>query len=130
VSLCLPPPPTLPIPMSVQTSDSLEQPCLGHTRPTDPSLDGAPSGHALTAQAMLLTRAPQTLSVDSTWQVPAVEIDRLLELSAGLNLIGELTPVQIWNRVRNYPGIQRFPDAPQRLETLKHRLKAEVHCYE
>lgn len=109
---------------------SLEQPCLGHTRPADPnSLDGAPSGHALTAQAVLLTHAPETLALNTSWQIPAIEIERLLELSAGLNLIGELTPVQAWNRIKSYPGLLQFTDAAQRLEALKLKLKAEVRCY-
>ena len=60
----------------------------------------------------------------------ALEIERLLELSAGLNLLGELTPVQAWNRIKSYPGLQQFADVPQRLEQLKQRLRAEVKYYE
>lgn len=62
--------------------------------------------------------------------MPAIEIERLLELSEGLYLLGELTPVQAWNRIKSYPGLQQFSDALQRLEQLKQRLKAEVKCYE
>ncbi len=64
---------------------SLEKPCLSHTQGSL-SRD-VPSGHALTAQAPLLTAAPPILSPATTWQVPAVEIDRLLELSSQLNLV-------------------------------------------
>ena len=103
---------------------SLEQPCLGHTR-GDESSDN-PSCHALTAQAPLLTAAPASLSSTSTWQIPAVEIERLLDLSSQLDLQGEVTPVQAWSRIKNYPGFGKL--GPDRLEGLKFALMAEVEC--
>ena len=106
---------------------SLEQPCLGHTRPEGGMSSEVPSGHALTAQAPLLTAAPSELTPTSTWQIPAIEIDRLLDLSSQLNLLGEVTPVQAWARLRAYPKFEKLNrDA---LESLKQALMVEVHCY-
>ena len=104
---------------------SLEQPCLGHTS-GNPNKD-IPSGHALTAQAPLLSAAPSDLSSTSSWQVPAVEIERLLELSSNLNLFGEVTPVQAWSRIRSCPGFEHLDR--DGLEGLKFALMAEVQCY-
>jgi hypothetical protein len=104
---------------------SLEQPCLGHTRGEGGISSEVPSGHALTAQAPLLTAAPLTPS--SSWQIPAIEIDRLLDLSSQLNLLGEVTPVQAWARLRAHPGFQKL--SRDGLEGLKQALMVEVHCY-
>ena len=104
---------------------SLEQPCLGHTR-SDPH-SGEPSGHALTAQAPLLTAAPTSLSPSKSWQIPAIEIERLLELSAQLNLLDEVTPVQAWSRIRSAPGFEKL--SRDTLDGLKFALMAEVQCY-
>lgn len=106
---------------------SLEQPCLGHTRSEGGISSEVPSGHALTAQAPLLTAAPPTVTTSSSWQIPAIEIDRLLDLSSQLNLLGEVTPVQAWARLRSHPGFQKMDRGS--LESLKQALMAEVHCY-
>jgi hypothetical protein len=106
---------------------SLEQPCLGHTRGAGGISSEVPSGHALTAQAPLLTSAPPTLTPTSSWQIPAVEIDRLLDLSSQLNLLGEVTPVQAWARLRAHPGFEKL--SRDNLEGLKQALMVEVHCY-
>ena len=107
---------------------SLEEPCLPHTRgeaqnPSQP----IPTGHALTTQAPLLTHAPAILESRSQWSVPAVEIERLLELSSNLNLEGELTPVQTWSRIRRWPGFERCDR--RRLEVLRDRMRDEIQCY-
>ena len=106
---------------------SLEQPCLGHTRGKGGISSEVPSGHALTAQAPLLTSAPPTLTPSSSWEIPAVEIDRLLDLSSQLNLLGEVTPVQAWARLRAYPKFEKL--SRDNLEALKQALTVEVHCY-
>ena len=85
------------------------------------------TGHVLTASAPLLTHGPPNLTSTSQWQVPAVEIERLLELSAGLNLAGEVTPVQAWSRLRQRPEFVSLDR--DRLETLKVALIQEVQCY-
>ena len=104
---------------------SLEQPCLGHTWGNP--LNGSCSGHALTAQAPLLTAAPPAVTTSSSWKIPAVEIERLLVLSPQLNLLGEVTPVQAWSRIRTYPGFERM--TKDHLEALKYALVQEVQCY-
>jgi hypothetical protein len=106
---------------------SLEQPCLGHTRGEGGISSDVPSGHALTAQAPLLTSAPPTLTPSSSWEIPAVEIDRLLDLSSQLDLLGEVTPVQAWARLRAYPKFEKL--SRDNLEALKQALMVEVHCY-
>lgn len=106
---------------------SLEQPCLGHTRGERGISSEVPSGHALTAQAPLLTSAPPTLTPFSSWQIPAIEIDRLLDLSSQLNLLGEVTPVQAWARLRAHPRFEKL--GRDSLEGLKQALMGEVHCY-
>jgi len=104
---------------------SLEQPCLGHTR--GDASGNNPSGHVLTAQAPLLIAAPETLAPSTTWEVPAVEIERLLQLSSQLNLFGEVTPVQAWARIRSYPGFERL--TRDGLERLKLALLEEIQCH-
>lgn len=104
---------------------ALEHPCLHHTR-SDLESTGS-YGHILTAQAPLLTHAPRPLQPTSSWTIPAVEIERLLNLSGQLNLDGELTPIQAWARIRSYPGFERLN--LDQLETLKQALLKEVHCY-
>lgn len=106
---------------------SLEQPCLGHTRGEGGIASDVPSGHALTAQAPLLTSAPPALTPSSSWQIPAVEIDRLLDLSSQLNLQGEVTPVQAWARLRSHPAFEKL--GRDNLEGLKQALMVEVQCY-
>ena len=106
---------------------SLEQPCLGHTRGDGGVTSEEPSGHALTAQAPLLTSAPSELTPSSSWQIPAIEIDRLLDLSSQLDLLGEVTPVQAWSRIRAYPKFDKL--SRDSLEGLKQALMVEVHCY-
>jgi hypothetical protein len=104
---------------------ALEYPCLEHTRPSPDA--GGSSGHALTAQAPLLTHAPLPLQPASSWTIPAVEIERLLNLSSHLNLPGELTPVQAWARIRSYPGFEKLN--LDQLEILKLALLKEIQCY-
>jgi hypothetical protein len=104
---------------------ALENPCLSHTR-NDLESDSS-YGHILTLQAPLLTHGPKPLQPASSWTVPAVEIERLLNLSSQLNLAGELTPVQAWARVRSYPGFEKLN--LDQLEALKEALLKEVQCY-
>jgi hypothetical protein len=104
---------------------ALENPCLVHTRK---DLDSADSyGHILTTQAPLLTNGPRSHEQASSWTIPAVEIERLLNLSSQLNLAGELTPVQAWSRVRSYPGFEKLN--LDQLEILKQALLQEIQCY-
>lgn len=111
----------------VLTIHRLEQPCLDHTRGESQHPTEEPTGHVLTASAPLLTHAPTDLTSSSQWQVPAVEIERLLELSAGLNLDGEVTPVQAWSKLRQRPEFEKIDR--DGLENLKIALIQEVQCY-
>ena len=104
---------------------ALENPCLLHTRN---DLESAESyGHILTTQAPLLTNGPRLLEHASSWTIPAVEIERLLNLSSQLNLAGELTPVQAWSRIRSHPEFEKLNF--DQLESLKQALLPEIQCY-
>jgi hypothetical protein len=104
---------------------ALENPCLSHTTSDLESTDSY--GHVLTTNAPLLTLRPRHPQPDSSWAVPASEIERLLNLSSQLNLAGELTPVQAWSRIRSYPGFEKLN--LDQLETLQKALLKEVQCY-
>jgi len=39
------------------------------------------------------------MSQNAAWTLPCHEIGRLLELSAELDLVGHITPVEAWNRI-------------------------------
>ncbi|KAL1988945.1 hypothetical protein VTN96DRAFT_6934 [Rasamsonia emersonii] len=103
---------------------SLEQPCLEHTY--RPICAGETHGHALTVQAALLTYA-SNLGVERSWDVPAVELDRLLQLSLSLDLNGELTPVQAWNLIKTHPGFSKLTH--ERLEALRAAIAEKTECY-
>jgi hypothetical protein len=104
---------------------ALENPCLPHTQIEFQSEQ--PSGHILTTQAPLLAHAPHSIEPASSWTIPAVEIEQLLNLSSQLNLAGELTPVQAWSRVRSSPNFVKLN--LKQLEVLKEALLKEVQCY-
>ncbi|KAL1969313.1 hypothetical protein VTN77DRAFT_9505 [Rasamsonia byssochlamydoides] len=103
---------------------SLEQPCLEHTY--HPILAGEAHGHALTVQAALLTYAPN-LDAERSWDIPAVELDRLLQLSLALDLNGELTPVQAWNLIKTHHGFAKL--TPDGLQALRAAVAEKVECY-
>jgi hypothetical protein len=104
---------------------ALENPCLTHTK-TD--LESTESyGHILTTNAPLLSHGPRPLRPASSWTIPVVEIERLLNLSSQLNLAGELTPVQAWSRIRSYPGFEKLN--LDQLDNLKQALLKEIQCY-
>lgn len=86
------------------------------------------SGHALTVQAALMnyTFVPDK-SGSACCQVPAVVVERLLQLSYSLPLWGEITPVQAWQRLSNRPGFDRY-DA-QRLREFQAAISSDVRCY-
>lgn len=102
------------------TLDRLEQKCLGHVI----SLPREFSGHALTTQGGLMAYAPPIILPGTSWEVPISEVSRLLRQSP--QYPGELTPVQIWNRVKEAPG---FSDAtPEKLQGLIMALSSKVNC--
>ncbi|KAH7070059.1 hypothetical protein FB567DRAFT_218998 [Paraphoma chrysanthemicola] len=109
----------------------LESPCFPHMFA---ATDTSTTGHALCVSASVLHHhphqalIPQKSADGSTWQVPALSIERLLELSNSVPLQdGELTPVQVWDAVRRHEGLWELET--ERLERLKERLVKEVKCY-
>ena len=114
----------------------LEKPCLSHHGPE--VHDGEFSGHKLMVQTPIMAHSstPQhvfnmkprgELPNDATWTVPAVEVDRLLNLSSRLSLEGEITPIEAWQKIKQHPGFATLDK--QRLEQLKTILLPEVQCY-
>jgi hypothetical protein len=59
--------------------------------------------------------------------VPAVEVERLLNLSSRLSLEGELTPIEAWQRIKQHPGFATLDRG--RLQQLKAVILPEVQCY-
>lgn len=97
--------------------------------PDDPE---APSGHVLTVSAPLLFRAPSIatgphICTTTPWEAPASGLERLLSLSQGLVLDGEVTPVQAWNYIRQRVGPQGIE--VERLRALTEKLLKEVSCH-
>lgn len=85
------------------------------------------SGHALTLQAPLLVGTPPVLQNQSTWEVPASEIERLLELAGALNLDGEITPVQAWRLISDHPKFDKLD--PAGLQRISEGLVRNIHCF-
>jgi hypothetical protein len=59
---------------------------------------------------------------------PAVEVEKLLQLSSKLSLEGELTPIEAWYRIKQHPGFVTLNQ--DRLEQLKVVLLPGVRFYE
>ena len=84
-------------------------------------------GHELNCHAPLLVGAPPELHHGTKWQISPSQLDRLFELSGTLDLTGEITPVQVWNRIRYHPKFHRL-----RIEMLQEfslALIEEVQCF-
>lgn len=85
------------------------------------------------ASATLLHQNPQhhhllSHSGQNSWQIPAVGIEKLLQLSTSIPISeGELTPVQAWDILRKRPDFVAL--SPARLEALTETLIKEVKCY-
>ena len=114
----------------------LERPCLSHHGPE--VHDGEFSGHRLMVQAPIMASSSTPSPVynmkpggelpnNATWTVPAVEVERLLNLSSRLSLEGELTPIEAWQRIKQHPGFATLDRG--RLQQLKAVILPEVQCY-
>jgi hypothetical protein len=78
----------------------------------------------LTLQAASLAH---TTDDSQPWIVPAIEFERLLQLSSKLGLEYEVTPIQAWDRIRNHP---RFQDLTQeRLMELAALVLPHIKCH-
>ncbi|KAF3483205.1 uncharacterized protein GIQ15_02529 [Arthroderma uncinatum] len=85
------------------------------------------SGHALTLQAPLLLGSPPVLYHQSTWEIPASELERLFELAGALNLDGEITPVQAWRLISDHPKFYKLD--PQGLQRISEDLVKNIQCF-
>ncbi|EXJ93525.1 hypothetical protein A1O1_01917 [Capronia coronata CBS 617.96] len=112
---------------------ALEQVCLSHHALHTCDEDG--SGHSMMLTSPIMSRSPpltQTtqpgtgLPDGTRWSVPAVELEKLLEFSNRLNLTGEITPVEAWQRIRRHPNFIHI--TRDGIETIKANLAPEVQC--
>ncbi|KAL2393525.1 hypothetical protein ABEF93_002654 [Exophiala dermatitidis] len=113
---------------------ALEQACLTHHTQHACNDDG--NGHTmmLTNPIMELSPSPTQTKQTETgipngtrWTVPAIELEKLLELSNQLNLSGEITPVEAWQRIRQHPNFVRV--TREGLEAMKLALVPEIQCH-
>ncbi|EAS27792.3 uncharacterized protein CIMG_08996 [Coccidioides immitis RS] len=103
----------------------LERHCLQHART---SCAKSPfSGHILTFQTPLLANGPDVLHDNDTWEIPACHLDRLFDLAGALNLEGDITPVQAWNRIKQHSLFHKLN--AETLRNLTVQLRKEVQCF-
>ena len=60
------------------------------------------------------------------WTANSAIIKELLNLSSGINLEGEITPVEAWHRLRQHPEFGRLDRGA--IDSLKNELSAAVQC--
>ncbi|KAI4202176.1 MAG: hypothetical protein LQ346_002028 [Caloplaca aetnensis] len=106
---------------------ALEHPCMPHLpHPSDPPTDD-PSNHALLFSTPLISRAPKTFKQpDATWHANGSMIKELLNLSNAINLEGEITPVEAWQRLRQHPGFGRLDRWA--FDRIKVELSTSARC--
>ncbi|KAL8925912.1 MAG: hypothetical protein Q9208_003225 [Pyrenodesmia sp. 3 TL-2023] len=106
---------------------ALEHPCMPHLpHPSDPPSED-PSNHALLFSAPLVSRAPKTFKQpDASWQANGFMIKELLNLSSAINLEGEITPVEAWQRLRQHPGFGRLDNIA--FDRIKAELSTSARC--
>lgn len=110
----------------------LEKPCLAHIA-GDPSKVDSPAGHALTASAQLFSLESPTWCTSYTLHKPVYHdqptalLENLLSLAPDVCPDGELTPVQIWNMVREQPDFATLQVAT--LQTLMDTIREAVKCH-
>ncbi|KAF2834344.1 hypothetical protein M501DRAFT_1001219 [Patellaria atrata CBS 101060] len=84
---------------------TLESPCMAHVQ-GNPHDHFNSTGHSITVSSQLLSQAPtpvEELTPSTTWEQSKVGLERLLEISAHLDLQGEVTPVQAWDYIKAHP---------------------------
>ncbi len=120
---------------------ALEHICLHHHDSLhyhDPQLtelvDEGATGHAVMLQSPIIYYAPNYLDPitfgcppEGEWNVPAAELERLLELSHNLDLSNEVTPVQAWQRILAHPHFDDLSSGD--LLALCQHLVPSVECY-
>jgi len=104
---------------------ALEHPCMLHI-PYNSNVTDDPTNHMMMASAPLVAQAPQTPQPNSSWTASGAIIKELLNLSSGINLEGEITPVEAWHRLHKHPDFHRL--TPGGVEDLKRQLSSAVRC--
>ena len=88
------------------------------------------SGHALMATCppeSHITNHPDVPYPHKTWDVPQVDLMKLLDLSERLPLEGEITPIMALKMIRLHERYLELTLGD--FEILKEDLKAKVRCY-
>lgn len=110
----------------------LERPCLAHLGLNlhDDKFNGhrlMVTAHASTPRPVYDVKMGSAIPNNTTWTVPAIEMERLLNFSSRLSLEGELTPIEAWQQIKQHPGFRALDQ--DRLDELKAVLLPEVQCY-
>lgn len=72
--------------------------------------------------------SPETVLVpDAHWHIPYAEIEKLVQLSEGMDLQGEITPVQAWQHLKAHMDPRAL--SGEVLRELKNELGRVVTCY-
>lgn len=112
--------------MAIDFVLALEHPCMQHL-PYHPDPNSAdPANHMMLASTPLMAHAPDTPQPNSSWLASSAIIKELLNLSSGINLEGEITPVEAWHRLHQHPDFHRLDKFS--IEALKNELSREVKC--
>ena len=127
-------PPSLDTPdVAIEFVLALEHPCMAHiqhsaAKSSVSSSEANPTFHVQMASAPLVSSAPRPPEPNTKWNWTdsSTIIRQLLTLSSTINLAGEITPVEAWNRVRQHPDFWRFDR--RQIDNLKDELSGEVEC--
>ncbi|KPI41037.1 uncharacterized protein AB675_7962 [Cyphellophora attinorum] len=116
---------------------ALEHPCLyHHSIPSVPMLAHGymGTGHSLMLSSPIMEHSP-SYSLNplkmgwprgAKWNVPAIELEKLLTFSEEIELEGEVTPVQVWNVVKRHPKFESM--TAEKLEAFRDALLPSVKC--
>ncbi|KAL8853336.1 MAG: hypothetical protein Q9221_001812 [Calogaya cf. arnoldii] len=107
---------------------ALEHVCMGHIPHPANAPSTEPTNHALLMSTALSAKGPGPPQLNSSWSADGSMIKDLLNLASAINLQGEITPVEAWHRLREYPGFSRLDKWA--FEMIKARLSASVQCRE
>ncbi|CAL8579393.1 hypothetical protein XPA_005142 [Xanthoria parietina] len=107
---------------------ALEHVCMGHIpHPANPPSE-EPTNHALLMSTALVAKGSAPPQLNSSWNANGSMIKGLLNLASAINLQGEITPVEAWHRLRQYPGFSSLDKWS--FELIKAKLSASVQCRE
>jgi len=83
-------------------------------------------GHVFTATVSLLQESQMPHSLSHPFSVSQSEIDRLLHASTQLNLESEMTPIQLWQEIKDLSNM--YPITPQLFVALTKDLSKYTFC--